>query len=296
MAKPFFFRCQGCERIVSVRTRKCPRCKAWTGLGHADPSVDRKLEALRTFGSFAALWTGLTACLFAIERPVPAIVVGALSALMLAAHLLVPWHEAGWRAAEIVWGVAALVCAVGLRNAGSGVALALVPAVLLGVLLITRQRFLARLRGEPAPPSAPPPSTLPARGACSSCGGRGADVVAPIYVASLITVTIREPGRFRNLCPRCARFRAFPAALASATLGWWGIPWGLIWTPQAILDNLEHGGVRLDSAELAALRAREVADGSAGAAGPLALFGGLLVLPVAMALAILPHLQAIIGR
>lgn len=44
--------------------------------------------------------------------------------------------------------------------------------------------------------------------------------------------------------PRClphARVAAIPATLVTFALGWWSI-WGLFWTPDALYDNIVHGG------------------------------------------------------
>ncbi len=294
---PAFFRCQACDRIVSVRSRCCPWCKSWTGLGHADPSIDRKLEALRAFGCFAGLWTGLPAVAFAFGNPSAAAIAGIVAAMLLVAHLVVPWHAAGWFAAEIAWGVATLVCAIALRRAGWGLSLSLVPAGLLASMLVAHRRFVARLRGEQVPETGTAPrSEFPDRGPCTSCGRRDAEVVAPLYVVSVGVFTFRRTGRFRNLCTACGRLSAIPATVASFTLGWWGIPWGLLWTPNAILDNLERGGVALDSRTLAELRTQEAREGTAGILGPLAWAGGLFLVPLAIGFAIIPHLDVILGR
>lgn len=292
-----FFRCQACNRIVSVRSRRCRWCENWTGIGHSDPSLDRKLEALRAFGCFAGLWIGLAATVFAFGSPVAAAVTGAVALLLLTAHVLVPWHVAGWFASEVAWGVTTLVCAVALRRAGWGLALALVPAGLFATLLLNRRRFVARLRGEqPTTTDKPSRSSYPKQGPCSSCGRRDAEIVAPVYVVSVGMFTFRHPGRFRNLCASCGRLTAVPATLATLLLGWWGIPWGLVWTPNALLDNVERGGATLDAWDLAELRSKEAAEGTAGYLGPLAWIGGLFVLPIIMGLAMVPHLDVILGR
>lgn len=287
------FRCQACSRIISVRSRHCPRCKQWTGVGHADPSLDRRLEALRAFGVFAGLWAVVTAFVLMIHfLPAAAAATGALAVTLLVAHLLLPWHAAGWVLAEVAWGLAAALCAVTLRKAGWGALLTVIPVGLLATMLASRRRYLGRLCNEPSADNPPVPSQVPSRGPCTSCDGRGADIVAPIYVVSVGWITFRDTGLFRNLCPACARTRAIPASLATLALGWWGIPWGLIWTPQAVIDNLTHGGVTLDSSEYAALRQRATQTGSEGFAGPLAWVGGLLLLPAAIGLAVIPHLAA----
>lgn len=292
------FRCQACGRAVSVRTRRCPRCKAWTGVPLADPSMDRRLESLRAFGIFAGLWTGATAFAFMIGfHELAAGMTGALAVFLIVSHALVPWHAAGWVLAELAWGFATVFGAVGLRHAGWGLLLVIVPASLLAIMLRSRTRYLGRLRGEPAPgPNMPVPSSLPAPGPCASCHRRDAELVAPIYVLSLGRVTLRNLGRFRNLCPSCARFNALPASLFTFFFGWWGIPWGFVWTPQALHANFTSGGLAVDSAEAREIRQRETEEGSEGASGPLAWVGGLFLLPLAIGFAIAPHMGAIFGK
>ena len=36
-------------------------------------------------------------------------------------------------------------------------------------------------------------------------------------------------------------WRAFPYSLLTLVLGWWGIPWGLIYTPLALMTNFSGG-------------------------------------------------------
>jgi hypothetical protein len=295
MSKPFFFRCQACSRPVSVRSRRCPWCKSWTGLGHGDPVIDAHLGAFRTFGLFAGLWTAILACAVAFGgHSLAGALVGACALALLASHALLPWHVAGWRAAEIAWALAAVLCLAGLYRAGAGLLLVLIPIILLALMLASRRRVLARLAGAPLP-SAPAPSRLPQRGPCTWCGGRGADVVAARFCISLVTVTFTDRGSYRNLCPRCARIHALPATIVSVALGWWGIPWGLIRTPEVILDNITRGGVTLDSAGLAELRAQERRQGPQGWS-TAAFVVGLFLLPAAMSFAILPNLSIILGR
>lgn len=291
------FRCQSCERIVSVRTRRCPRCKSWTGVPHADPSLDRRLESLRAFGLLSALWAGVAAFAFLLGYgEVAAAVTGAVAALLLFAHALVTWHAAGWVLAEVAWGVTTLVCAFGLRKAGWGLLLTLVPAGLLAIMLCGRRRYLGRLLGEPSGEAhLPVPSVLPEPGPCALCRRRDAEIVAPVYVVSALMFTARYLGRFRSLCSTCARLNALPAVVVTFVLGWWGIPWGLVWTPQAIVDDVVAGGAALDSAEAREVRRREVEDGSEGASGPLAWVGGLFVLPFAILFAVAPLLE-VVGR
>jgi hypothetical protein len=40
------------------------------------------------------------------------------------------------------------------------------------------------------------------------------------------------------LCARCRKLRAAEYSLISVVAGWWGIPWGLIWTPITLIQNV----------------------------------------------------------
>lgn len=60
-----------------------------------------------------------------------------------------------------------------------------------------------------------------------------------------------------------------PATFVSAALGRWGIPWGLVWTPTALWQNLSEGGVPPDRlSALEALRQQHE--------GPLAIRSGVV--------------------
>lgn len=48
--------------------------------------------------------------------------------------------------------------------------------------------------------------------------------------------------------------RALPYILLTALLGWWGFPWGLIWTPMALVTNLRGGRDVTDEVVLVAER------------------------------------------
>jgi DnaJ-domain-containing protein 1 len=77
---------------------------------------------------------------------------------------------------------------------------------------------------------------------CSSCGAVSAQPRYVIfwYVISLIFVTSRRTmqGVF---CPSCAPKKALQASAITWLLGWWGFPWGPIWTVGALYRNLLNG-------------------------------------------------------
>jgi hypothetical protein len=77
---------------------------------------------------------------------------------------------------------------------------------------------------------------------CSHCGKVTAQPRSAVFyrVISLLLITMRTPiqGIF---CSYCAKKVALRASLISAILGWWGFPWGPIWTIGSILGNAKGG-------------------------------------------------------
>jgi hypothetical protein len=77
---------------------------------------------------------------------------------------------------------------------------------------------------------------------CERCGKVTAQPHATVftYAISIIVVSFRNPiqGIF---CSACARKTALKASLISALAGWWGFPWGPIFTISSILKNAVGG-------------------------------------------------------
>jgi hypothetical protein len=62
------------------------------------------------------------------------------------------------------------------------------------------------------------------------------------YCVSLVIVTFKRSSGVKVIPPGGSRFLAgLPYTLISLCAGWWGIPWGPIWTLQAIGRNLSGG-------------------------------------------------------
>jgi len=62
------------------------------------------------------------------------------------------------------------------------------------------------------------------------------------YCISLVAVTIRRPSRpvfVRH--PGWAWVRGLPYTAVSLAFGWWGLPWGVVYTPVTIFTNLTGG-------------------------------------------------------
>lgn len=81
------------------------------------------------------------------------------------------------------------------------------------------------------------------------------------YAVSLLVVTFRRPGSFGVFCSRCRKKEAFKYSLVSGLFGWWGIPWGPIYTLQTIGQNSAGGLQNADlNADLLAAVGAELAD------------------------------------
>lgn len=97
-----------------------------------------------------------------------------------------------------------------------------------------------KIKGRDATAPKAPPEPI----ACSVCGKVTAQPRYVIFyeVKSFIFATTRTPiqGIF---CSACAEKKALRATAITWVLGWWGIPWGFIYSLQAIFANL-FGGER----------------------------------------------------
>ncbi len=69
------------------------------------------------------------------------------------------------------------------------------------------------------------------------------------YCISLIFFTLRRPSGIVRLPPGSrGLLRGLPYTMISLLCGWWGVPWGLIYTPLTLWTNLA-GGREIDSQE-----------------------------------------------
>ncbi|MGY4379752.1 J domain-containing protein [Bradyrhizobium barranii] len=77
---------------------------------------------------------------------------------------------------------------------------------------------------------------------CSCCGKVTAQPRYAIFftVKSFILMTLRSPvqGIF---CSACAEKKAYRASVVTWLLGWWGVPWGPIYSVHAIITNMLGG-------------------------------------------------------
>jgi hypothetical protein len=62
------------------------------------------------------------------------------------------------------------------------------------------------------------------------------------YAMSFLVISLRRSSDVVFIKPgQSAVMRGLPYTLLSFFLGWWGFPWGLIYTPMVIIQNLGGG-------------------------------------------------------
>ena len=71
---------------------------------------------------------------------------------------------------------------------------------------------------------------------------RGAKLVFFQYCISIVVMTFRRPSNL-YLIPagESAVSKGLPWTLLTLVAGWWGIPWGPIWTIQSLITNFRGG-------------------------------------------------------
>lgn len=62
------------------------------------------------------------------------------------------------------------------------------------------------------------------------------------YTVSIVIMTFKRPSDIYFLRSTESHWsKSLPYTLISLLFGWWGIPWGFIYTPMAIYTNLKGG-------------------------------------------------------
>jgi hypothetical protein len=85
---------------------------------------------------------------------------------------------------------------------------------------------------------------------------RGARFVVYQWAVSVLIMSFRRNSPVVYLKPgENAALKSLPWTILSLFVGWWGIPWGFIYTPQVIYKNLQ-GGADVTPYVLQAVRAR----------------------------------------
>lgn len=88
---------------------------------------------------------------------------------------------------------------------------------------------------------------------------KGGKFIMYEYVISLLVITFKRNSNIYFVkADESAVVKGLPFTLLSGLVGWWGIPWGIIYTIQAIFTNLS-GGKDVTTDVLSAIRARQSA-------------------------------------
>jgi len=83
---------------------------------------------------------------------------------------------------------------------------------------------------------------------------RGGKFVVYPYVISILIMTFKRSSNIYFIkADESAVIKGLPFTLLSLIVGWWGIPWGIIYTIQALIDNL-RGGRDVTAEVLSSLR------------------------------------------
>jgi len=255
-----FGRCASCDRLVIERWRRCRWCGALLPSAYRHrPDAEATLTLVAWLGVVVAGFTALAGIVTYYDDPLLGVwlVIGA--AVFLVAHACLKWWSWALLPVRLAWPVLALAIVavlwrtplIALLSASLPLAVTLKLAQLGGGLSAyvhgALERDVDALRPDDALEG----------NACRRCGAPGASIMAPMWCFSLILVTTKRPGRPQLLCPFHARLAALPATVVALFAGWWGIPWGLLWTPGVLLANLSNGGVPVDRQAALEQRLRE---------------------------------------
>src|SRR5712691_4447206 len=84
--------------------------------------------------------------------------------------------------------------------------------------------------------------TTHARG-CQKCGAVDSTLTVSVfnYAASAVFFSVRRVGSSGIFCASCRRKEAIKWSLLTGLVGWWGIPWGPIFTIQTLVRNARGG-------------------------------------------------------
>jgi hypothetical protein len=71
---------------------------------------------------------------------------------------------------------------------------------------------------------------------------QGAKIVVFEWCISLLVITLKRASDPHLIRPgQSAALKSLPWTLLSLVVGWWGLPWGLIYTPWTVVVNLRGG-------------------------------------------------------
>lgn len=113
----------------------------------------------------------------------------------------------------------------------------LILAAVMIVIHLSRKKKAARDTAVIAAPDSGPLH-------CCKCGSsKNVERRAYLLTYSLIFFTSKSPGAFKPVCNHCRVTAGLPYSFCTFLLGWWGIPWGPIYTVQSIYRNFQGGVV-----------------------------------------------------
>jgi hypothetical protein len=97
---------------------------------------------------------------------------------------------------------------------------------------------------------------------CEKCGRLDSTLRATVftYVLSGIVITLRRAGSSGIFCGSCRRKEGIKWSVLTGVLGWWGIPWGPLYTVQSLVHNA-RGGIQgaEENAEVLEMAGKELA-------------------------------------
>jgi hypothetical protein len=87
------------------------------------------------------------------------------------------------------------------------------------------------------------PDSAPDAPSCKKCSALDSTLRASAfdYVLSALYITLRRVGSSGVFCASCRRNQAIKWSLLTALVGWWGIPWGPVFSIQALVRNARGG-------------------------------------------------------
>ena len=260
----FLGRCASCDRLLLERWRRCPSCGALLPSAyHRRPDTERTLKLVAALGLLAAFCCGIAALLrYDGNLSWDVLLLLGLTGAFAVSHASLPWWSWALAPVRIAWPLLAISAVVLLWPGGWRALLwATLPAAVAFKVGHVGARLSRYVRGAALEVDWAAREVLGrelAGGGCQVCGHRDAEIMAPMWCVSFVVLTVRHPGRPRLVCAYHARLQALPATVVTVLVGWWGIPWGLVWTPVVLWQNTFDGGVSVDLDDaLAALRQEE---------------------------------------
>jgi len=211
------------------------------------------------------------------ESPPRGIAIAIEAVAITLSHLLLRWFRSAWVAALAAWTALTAMAAAMLWGDAALVSVAVVASFSALLLLqLVYRHFVPYLDGERR--DAEIVSEVDQHGLCAQCTRLAPKAMAPVWCVSLLFMTSVTIGKPKHLCVVHARLNAIPASVFSMVFGWWGLPWGLVRTPQTLWKNLAHGGQVVDG-----VIARELYEVErAGQAGWFSFLPGVRSKPIAV--------------